>query len=127
MSDGIAIQKPVATAVGANAYLISANAQRLIITGQIGIRPDGVLEKGLKAQLERAFHNVIALCEAAGFRKDQIVRVTAIVTEPGRFAVFREARQQALGDHQCPTIYMQVSGLAAPALLCELQAEAVQS
>lgn len=112
--------------LGANAYVVRSHAQRLIVTGQIGIRPDGTLERGLRAQLERAFANLFAVCEAAGFEKSNLVKITTMVTEPGRVLLFREVRDKALAGHRCPSVYMQVAGLAAPTLLCEIEAEAVK-
>lgn len=120
--------KPVRrpAALGANAFVVRGGAQRLIITGQIGIRPDGTVERGLRAQLERAFGNLFAVCEAAGFQKNNLVKITTMVTEPGRVLLFREVRDKALAGHRCPTVYVQVAGLAAPTLLCEIEAEAVK-
>ena len=112
--------------LGSNARIVRAGAERLIVTGQIGIRPDGTIEKGLKAQLDRAFMNLFAVCEAAGFQKSNLVRITTMVTEPGRVLVFREVRDRALAGHRCPSVYVQVAGLAAPTLLCEIEAEAVR-
>ena len=110
--------------VGANTFLINGSGQRLIVTGQIGIKPDGSLEKGLRAQLERAFANLFAVCEAAGFEKSDLVKISTMVTEPGRVILFREVRERAMDGHRCPTIYVQVAGLSAPTLLCEIEAEA---
>ena len=76
--------------------------------------------------MERAFANLIAVCDAAGFRPEHLVKITTMVTEPGRVMLFREVRAAALGNHQCPTVYMQVAGLSAPSLLCEIEAEAVK-
>ena len=74
------------------ACVISAGARRLMISGVLGVREDGTPEKGMRAQLERAFANLIATCEAAGFRKEQIIRIATTVTEPGRFPLYREIR-----------------------------------
>lgn len=125
MQDGAINQPPTSGSPGANACVIPAQGRRLVITGQIGIRPDGTLEKGMRAQLERAFENLIAICGQAGFVKEDLVRITAMVTEPGRSALYREVRDKALGGHECPGTYMQVAGLSSPQLLCELEAEAV--
>lgn len=126
MSDGGSSSPAVRTAYGANACTLPGGGQRLIVAGQIGIRPDGTLEKGMRAQLERAFANLLAVCTAAGFRKDHLVKITTMVTEPGRVILFREVRDAALGGHHCPSVYFQVAGLSAPTLLCEIEAEAVK-
>jgi 2-iminobutanoate/2-iminopropanoate deaminase len=119
---------PVKTGlVGVNAYVVAGAGHRLVVTGQIGIRPDGIMEKGLRAQLERAFANLLSTCEAAGFRKEHLIKISTMVTEPGRLMLFREVRDKALGTHRCPGVYCQVAGLSAPTLLCEIEAEAFKS
>lgn len=123
---GGGINQPLSSAssVG-DACVIAAGSRRLVVTGQIGMRADGALEKGLRAQLERAFANLIATCEEAGFVREDLVRITVMVTEPGRVQLYREVRERALGDHVCAGTYVQVAGLASPQILCELEAEAV--
>lgn len=118
-------RKPVV--LGANATIVAAGGERLIVTGQIGIRPDGTLERGLQAQLERAFANLLAVCRAAGFATTDLVKISVMVTEPGRVLLFREIRDKALAGHRCPSSYVQVAGLSSPTLLCEIEAEAVRS
>ena len=36
----------------------SATAQRIVISGQLGLAPDGSLEQGIEAQMERAWSNL---------------------------------------------------------------------
>ena len=36
----------------------AAGGERVVISGQLGVRPDGTLEDGLEAQMERAWSNV---------------------------------------------------------------------
>lgn len=125
MQDGAINQPPSSGSQVANACVIPAGGRRLVVTGQIGVRPDGTLEKGMRAQLERAFANLVATCEQAGFVREDLVRVTAMVTEPGRTLLYREVRDKALRGHECPGTYVQVAGLSTPQVLCELEAEAV--
>ena len=113
--------------LGANAFVVPCGGERLIVTGQIGIKPDGTLERGLQAQLERAFANLLAVCRAAGFKTTDLARISVMVTEPGRVLLFREVRDRALGGHRCPSTYVQVTGLSSPTMLCEIEAEAVRS
>jgi enamine deaminase RidA (YjgF/YER057c/UK114 family) len=103
-----------------------AGGERLIISGQVGIRPDGTMEEGLEAQTERAFQNVFAVVEAAGFEKTHLARLIVYVTEPGRVAVYRETRDRLLEGHCCANTYIEVPGLAAPGWLVEIEAEAVK-
>ena len=101
-------------ALGANAHIVPNGGKRLIVTGQIGIRPDGTLERGLRAQIERAFSNLLAVCKVAGFHTADLVKISVVVTEPGRVLLYREVRDKALGGHRCPNTYVQVAGLSSP-------------
>jgi 2-iminobutanoate/2-iminopropanoate deaminase len=53
----------------AQAVLHSANAQRLVISGQVGLTPDGKLLEGMEAQLRQCWANLFAVMKAAGFDK----------------------------------------------------------
>lgn len=103
------------------------SGERLIISGQVGNKPDGTMEEGLEAQTERAFQNVFAVLEAAGFEKHHLARLIVYVTEPGRVAVYRETRDRLLEGHCCANTYIEVPGLAAPGWLVEIEGEAIKS
>jgi len=104
----------------------SAGAQRLVISGQIGIWPDGHMCDGLETQAEQAWHNLLAVADAAGFGREDLIRVTTYVTVSGQVAVCRAVRGRVLGDHSCANTYLEIAGLAAPGLLVEIEAEAIK-
>lgn len=103
-----------------------AGAQRLVISGQVGVRPDGSTEQGLEAQTERAWSNLVGVLSAAGFERRHLVKVTIFVTLPGAVDVSRKVRDRVLDGHVCASTYLQVAGLARPDLLVEIEAEAVK-
>ena len=104
----------------------SSTGERLVISGQIGVKPDGSVEKGLEAQSERAWNNLFGVLKAAGFEIRHLVKVTVFVTEPGKVAVLRGVRDRLLQGHVCASTYLQVAGLASPDFLVEIEAEAVK-
>ncbi len=104
----------------------AGNNERLVMTGIIGVRPDGILETGMRAQMERAWLNLLETIEAAAFDKRHLLTITAYATEPGRIQLFREIADRMLGGHSCPCPYRQVQGLGIPSVLFELEAEAVK-
>ena len=55
-----------------------------------------------------------------------IVKITAFCTVPGSVGAWRSIRAEVLGDHQPASTWLEVSGLAAPQWLFEVEAEAVQ-
>lgn len=107
------------------AMRLKPGGSRLLVAQQMGIRPDGLLEKGLRAQLERSWLNLFATLEAAGFKKHHLVKTVVYVSETGRMAMVREIRDRMLEGHSCLSSAFQVSALQSPQQLCELEAEAV--
>ncbi len=103
-----------------------AAAERIVISGQLGLRSDGTLEKGLEAQMERAWSNVFNVMAAGGFDKTQLLRATIYVTVPGQVAVYRKIRDKMFDGHLCAATYIEISALAAPEFLVEIEAEAVK-
>ena len=110
----------------AQAVVHAAGAERMVISGQLGLRPDGSLENGLEAQMERAWSNVFALMAAGGFEREHLLRATIYVTLPGQVALYRKVRDRMLGGHRCANTYVEISALAAPEFLVEIEAEAVR-
>lgn len=111
----------------AQGVLHSAAGQRLVISGQIGVKPDGSIERGLEAQMERAWNNLFGVLKAAGFDKRDLVKVTVFVTEPGKVGLLRSMRDRLFEGHVCAFTYLQVAGLASPDFLVEIEAEAVKA
>jgi len=104
----------------------AAGAERMVISGQLGLRPDGVLEIGLAAQMERAWSNLFAVMAAGGFGREHLLRATIYVTLPGQVGVYRKVRDRMLEGHLCANTYLEISALAAPEFLVEIEAEAVR-
>ncbi len=110
----------------AQAIIHKAGAERIVVSGQLGVKPDGALEAGFEAQAERAWQNVIAILKAEGFDIKHLVKVTTFVTEPGRTATARAIRDRLLGGHACASTYLQIAGLAREGFLIEIEAEAIK-
>ena len=43
----------------AQGVIHGAGAERIVVSGQLGVKPDGSLEEGFEAQAERAWMNVL--------------------------------------------------------------------
>lgn len=106
--------------------LIERERKRLIISGQTGLKPDGMMERTTKAQFERAWSNLLAVLDEAGFKKKHLVKITVYVSEPGQIATFREIRDRVLDGHLCAATFMQVVGFATPEIKVEIEGEAVK-
>lgn len=110
----------------AQAVIHAAGAERIVIAGQLGVQPDGTVMDGLEAQMEQAWLNVFGILEAGGFEKKHLVKATIFVTLPGQVAVYRAVRDRMLEGHLCANTYVEISALAAPQFLVEIEAEAVR-
>ena len=110
----------------AQGVLLGPAAKRLITSGQIGMRQDGSMAQGLEAQLEQAFDNIFGLVQSAEMVIDDLVKITIYCAVPGSIGKIREIRTKKLGACLVATTYIEVSGLATPDCLVEVEAEAVR-
>lgn len=106
--------------------LRGGGGERLVISGQVGISPEGELRKGLELQAEQSWANILEILECQGFGPQDLVKVTTFCTVPGKVAVIRPIRDRAMDGHLCAHTYLEVAGLAAPDFLIEIEAEAVR-
>jgi enamine deaminase RidA (YjgF/YER057c/UK114 family) len=107
--------------------LVPANARRLIISGQIGMTPDGKVLDGLEAQLRQTWKNLLAVLREGGMSVADVVKITSFVVDPKAVALTRQIRDEVMQGHQPASTFLVVAGLALPSLLCEIEAEAVQA
>lgn len=110
----------------AQCVIHGANAERIVISGQVGIRLDGTIAEGLEAQTEQVFQNLFAVLENTGFKREHLVKIVAYCTEPGTVSVFRDTRDRLMKGHLCASTYLEISGLASPQFLIEIEGEAVK-
>ena len=104
----------------------AAGGERIVVSGQLGVLPDGTVEEGLEAQMERAWTNVLNVMAAAGFEVTHMTKATIYVTVPGQVLVYRKVRDKMLNGHLCANTYLEIAGLAGPDFLVEIEAEAVK-
>lgn len=104
----------------------SAAAERLVISGQVGVRPDGGVADGLEEQMQQTWDNFLAVLESAGFTAGDVIKVTIFATVPA-LAEFRQGRERALAGHAPAATYVEVAGLADARFLVEIEGEAVKA
>ena len=104
----------------------AAATERLVISGQVGVRGDGSIADGLDAQMKQTWDNFLAVLEAAGFDKADVVKVTLFTAVPA-LQEFRRGREEALAGHAPAATYVQVAGLADPDFMVEIEGEAVKA
>jgi reactive intermediate/imine deaminase len=98
----------------------------LFISGQIALDPNGkvVGEGDLKAQSHKVYENIEAILDQAGGTFENIVKVTAYLTDMTRYGQYNEVRGKFFKDLRPASTTVEVKGLAFPGLLVEVEAVA---
>ncbi|MFE4590625.1 RidA family protein [Streptomyces laurentii] len=97
-------------------------ARWLVLSGQIGMRPDGEVPSDPVEQLTVALENIRRNLTAAGMTVPDLVKLTFYLVGDIDPARRRGAVADFLGDHLPTTTLLYVSGLASPALRVEIDA-----
>ncbi|HEV2303836.1 MAG TPA: RidA family protein [Stellaceae bacterium] len=107
-----------------HALLLDGAGRRLVISGQVGIAPDGTVAATGEAQIAQAFANLRAILEANGMAIGNIVKTTVFLTDRALLAPFRATREKVYAGHAPCSTLLFVAGLADPRLVVEIEAEA---
>ena len=105
--------------------LTRSGGRTLYISGQVGIGPDGKPAQGIEAQARAAIANLNAVLAAAGMTPQNLAKVTIYLTDPADMAGFMQAGGGDLPKPPPATTLLIVKALAAPELLVEIEAVAV--
>jgi 2-iminobutanoate/2-iminopropanoate deaminase len=99
----------------------------LFLSGQVAYDKDGTVAHpgDFKAQAREAFRCLKALVEAAGGRMDSIVKINTYVTDIRYRADLVPVREEFLGKKGPASTLVQVSALAHPDWLIEVEAIAI--
>jgi 2-iminobutanoate/2-iminopropanoate deaminase len=101
---------------------IPADAEWLMIAGQVGVNAKGKIVSGIRAQAEQAFRNVLACLRENKMRKGDLVKLTVFLTDPRYVDAYRAARKKVIGDDTKPaSTLLVIDGLASPDLLIEVE------
>lgn len=107
-----------------HAALVVGPGRRLVLSGQVGIAPDGTIPKTGEGQIEQALANLRTLLAAHGMGPDQIVKLTVFLTETSLIGPWRAARDAAMEGAAPTSTLLIVAGLADPRFVVEVEAEA---
>lgn len=105
--------------------LLAPANKRLIVSGQVGVKPDGTIAEGIRAQTEQAIDNLFNVIAAAQMKPTDIVKITTFLTKAEDLAEMRAVRSAKFGKHAPASTLLIIAGLANPEFLIEIEAEAV--
>jgi reactive intermediate/imine deaminase len=100
-------------------------AQTIVfVSGQAPISPDGELvgEGDFEAQTRQAFENLQAVLADAGGSLDTVVRITVYLTDIGRLRDFGRIKADFIAGEQPASTALEVSSLALPGMMIEIEA-----
>ena len=108
-----------------HAVEVAAPRKLLLLSGQIGVAPDGTTLPSFEEQCHQAMDNVEALLAAADMSLNDVLRVTYYVTSADNLAALTAARRSRWGSSKAPAVTtLVVAALAGPDLLVEIEVTA---
>jgi reactive intermediate/imine deaminase len=96
----------------------------IYVAGQLPYDKDGNLIGigDIKAQTRRVFENIRKIVEAGGGKMDDIVKITVFVTDVRFREPYAEVRSEFFGPNPPASTLVQISNLAVPGALIEIEA-----
>jgi 2-iminobutanoate/2-iminopropanoate deaminase len=106
---------------------IGNGLKRVVLAGQVGVRPDGTIAGDLAAQIEQAWDNLFACLASERLGPEHLVKIVYFTTVnvPERLQLSREIRARKLGDIAPSSTFLVIAGLAGPDYKVEIEGEAV--
>ena len=95
MSKQIIHTQDAPKAVGPYSQAVAVTGSRTVyLSGQIGLEPHSgeLVSESFEGQVKQAFANMLAVVQAAGATKENVVKLTLFLTDLGRFATVNPIR-----------------------------------
>lgn len=107
---------------------VSIPKKLVFVAGQVSLDKEGKLvgKDDIAAQTEQAFRNVRAVLKEGGCDLQDVVKLTIYVKRQEDFFKVTEARKKILGKNFPASTLVQVTSLAYPDLLVEVDATATK-
>ena len=99
-----------------------SNERMLIVSGQVGMQPDGTIPTDPYEQLDLAFENIFRNLRAANMDVKDLVKITYYLVGEWDTTKRREIVQSKLQGHQPCSTLLYVAALASPQFRVEIEA-----
>lgn len=109
-----------------HAALVEGGGRRLLVSGQVGLRPDGHLDHDPEEQMRQALANLGVVLSTHGMGPRDVAKITVFLTDRELVPLWREARDAFFDGHAPASTLLVVAGLADPRFLVEVEAEAAE-
>ena len=105
---------------------VAQGTSLLVVGGQNGVDADGVVvSSDFGKQTEQALRNVLTVLAEVGASQDDVIKLTIYLVAGESIEAGFAAAQEIWGSHPTAISVLQVSGLARPDCLVEIDALAV--
>ncbi len=94
----------------------------VLVSGQVGLRPDGALVEDPHGQIDQVWANLAAQMEAAGIARGNTVKLNVFLTRREDIGYYRETRDAFFNGSPPASTLLFVAGLADPAMTVEIEA-----
>jgi len=101
---------------------VRGNERLLVISGQVGMRADGIVPEDPFEQIEVAFENIIRNLRAAEMDVKDLIKITYYLVGEIDTAKRREVVLSKLQGHQPCSTLLYVAALASPVFRVEIEA-----
>ena len=110
-----------------HAIEVPPGARWLVVSGQVGVAPDGSTPADIGGQTENCFRNISAILADAGMSLADVVKITVFLTDEDDIAGFRAARERMTGEALPASTLVVVSRLVRPEWRVEIEALAAKA
>jgi enamine deaminase RidA (YjgF/YER057c/UK114 family) len=107
-----------------HAALIEGGGRRLVVSGQVGLAPDGRLDHDAEEQMRQALANLGAILAAHGMGPRNVAKINVFLTDQELVPLWRETRDAFFNGHAPASTLLVVAGLADSRFQVEVEAEA---
>ena len=121
------VAPPMPGAFYAHSVEVPAGADWVLVSGQLGARPDGSVPETFDEQIEWCWKNIVAVLADSGLGVADLVKVTTFLTDRAQRAKNAEVRGRYLGEVRPAQTLLFVSGLTLPEYLVEVEAIAARA
>jgi 2-iminobutanoate/2-iminopropanoate deaminase len=107
-----------------HAVSVAPGARRVVLSGQVGMRPDGSVPEDVDEQVAQVVRNIGIVLASEGLTAADIVKVTTFLTDRAALPAWRAHRESLLGQLDPASTLLFVAGLADPRFVIEVELEA---
>ena len=123
MRQNVSSDSPFEPVVGFSRAVRAGNI--VSVAGTVGRRPDGSFPDGVYEQARQAMETIAGALAEAGASLTDVVRTRIYLLDLDRWEELARAHHEFFGDIRPASTMVEVSRLAGPEMLVEIEADAV--